>query len=209
MVRLVSLEQDQGAGKRERTKAANRKAILDAAMDVFGELGYDAASVRDIVRRTDLATGTFYNYFPDKESVLRALLEDVATEVRARVRRARLSGSTAEEFIAGGFRAYYEFLAEDRHLFEVLRRNAGTIRAMFDEPVLGAGTDELADDIRTGVAAGHLPDVDAEWLAAAMIGAGFEIGVRMLEREPLDVDGAVEFVSALFVGGLAELGRRS
>lgn len=205
----VTLEQDQRAGKRERTKAANRQAILDAAMDVFGELGYGAASVRDIVRRTDLATGTFYNYFPDKESVLRALLEEVATEVRARVRRARLSGSSAEEFIAGGFRAYYEFLAEDRRLFEVLRRNAGTIRAMFDEPVLGAGTDELADDIRAGIAAGHLPAVDAEWLAGAMIGAGFEVGVRMLEREPLDVDGAVDFVSALFVGGLGELGRRA
>lgn len=207
-MRGVTLEQDQRAGKRERTKAANRQAILDAATDVFGELGYGAASVRDIVRRTDLATGTFYNYFPDKESVLRALLEEVATEVRARVRRARLSGASAEEFIAGGFRAYYEFLAEDRRLFEVLRRNAGTIRAMFDEPVLGAGTDELVDDIRAGIAAGHLPDVDAEWLAAAMIGAGFEVGVRMLEREPLDVEGAVDFVSALFVGGLGELGRR-
>ena len=32
----------------------------------------------------------------------------------------------AEDFIAGGFRAYYEFLAEDRRLFEVLRRNAGS-----------------------------------------------------------------------------------
>jgi hypothetical protein len=42
-----------------------------------------------------------------------------------------------------------------------------------------------------------------------MIGAGFEVGVRMLEREPLDVEGAVDFVSALFVGGLGELGRRA
>jgi len=55
------------ASKRERTKASNRAAILEAARDVFAELGYDAATVRDIVRRTDLASGTFYNYFPDKE----------------------------------------------------------------------------------------------------------------------------------------------
>lgn len=204
----MSVEEGARAGKRERTKAANRQAILDAATDVFGELGYGAASIRDIVRRTDLATGTFYNYFPDKESVLRALLDDVAREIRERVRAARLSADTPEAFIKGGFRAYYEFLAEDRRLFEVLRRNAGTIRAMFDEPVLGAGTEELAADIRTGIEAGHLPDVDADLLAAAMFGAGFEIGVRMLEREPLDVDAAVDFVSGLFVGGLTELGRR-
>jgi len=196
------------SGKRERTKAANRQSILDAATDVFAELGYGAATVRDIVRGTDLATGTFYNYFPDKESVLRALLDEVSGEVRVRVREARLQGSSLEEFIANGFRAYYGFLAEDRRLFAVLQRNAGTIRSMFDEPVLGAGTDELAQDIRTGIAAGHLPDIDADALAVAMIGAGFEVGVRMLQGEPPDVERAVEFISALFIGGVQELGRR-
>ena len=50
------------AGRRARTKARNREAILAAARQVFAELGYEAASVRDIIRRTDLASGTFYNY---------------------------------------------------------------------------------------------------------------------------------------------------
>ena len=62
-----------GRGKRERNKAQNRAAILDAARDVFTELGYDASTVRDVIRRTRLGSGTFYNYFPDKESVFRAL----------------------------------------------------------------------------------------------------------------------------------------
>ena len=52
---------EAASGKREATKAANRLAILVAGRSVFGELGYGAASVRDIVRHTDLATGTFYN----------------------------------------------------------------------------------------------------------------------------------------------------
>ena len=102
-----------GVGKRERTKAANREAILVAARRVFSDLGYGAASVRDIVRETDLATGTFYNYFPDKESVLRALVDEITGEARARVRAARTAATTLEGFVAGGFRAYFEFLAED------------------------------------------------------------------------------------------------
>jgi AcrR family transcriptional regulator len=57
------------AGRRERTKAANRASILDAAREVFAEHGYEAASVRDIIRGTDLASGTFYNYFPDKDAI--------------------------------------------------------------------------------------------------------------------------------------------
>jgi AcrR family transcriptional regulator len=75
------------AGKRERTKRANREALLAAAREVFSDIGYGAASVRDIVRGTDLASGTFYNYFPDKESVLRALVDEIAFGRRARPRR--------------------------------------------------------------------------------------------------------------------------
>src|SRR5262249_45547626 len=65
-------------GKRERTKAANRTAILAAARKVFAQLGYEAATVRDIIRGTDLASGTFYNYFRSKEEVFEALADDGA-----------------------------------------------------------------------------------------------------------------------------------
>jgi AcrR family transcriptional regulator len=85
-------------GKRERTKQANRAAILEAAREVFSDIGYGAATVRDVIRRTDLAAGTFYNYFPDKESVFRALIEDAAEEARVHVRAARRAGRTFEEF---------------------------------------------------------------------------------------------------------------
>jgi len=192
-------------GKREATKAANRAAILAAAREVFARDGFRAASVRDIVRRTDLATGTFYNYFPDKESVLHAILDEAATEARSRIRAARQAATSVESFVENGFRAYYSFLADDREVFALMRRNSGTIRAMFDEPALGAGTDELEEDLRAGIAAGALPDMDVEYMARAMVGAGFEIGVLMLERDPPDVEGAVAFVTALFLAGIERL----
>src|SRR3954467_7845659 len=97
------------AGRREATKHANRSAILDAAREVFADLGYGAATVRDIVRGTDLATGTFYNYFPDKEAVFRALLEDSAKEVREVVRAARREARDVESFVRNGYRAYFGF----------------------------------------------------------------------------------------------------
>ena len=84
-----------------------------------------------------------------------------------------------------------------------MRRNAGTIRALFDTPALGAGTDELEDDLRSAIAAGVIPRHDARYMAAAMVGGGFEIAVRMLESDPPDVEGAVNFATSLFVGGLA------
>ena len=192
-------------GRREATKQANRAAILAAAQEVFGEIGYGAASVRDIVRRTDLATGTFYNYFPDKESVLRALVDAVAVEARRRVRAARQDATSLQEFVEEGFRAYFAFIVEDPVTFALMRRNAGTIRAMFDEPALGAGIDELRADLDAGVAAGAIPPHDTELMAAAMVGTGIEVGVKMVEGDG-DVEAAVRFVTSLFIGGLARLG---
>ena len=195
-----------GLGKRERTKAANREAILVAARRVFSNIGYGAASVRDVVRETDLATGTFYNYFPDKEAVLRALVDEITVEARARVRAARMAATTLEGFVAGGYRAYFEFLAEDPDTVALMRRNSGTIRAMFDEPALGAGIDELRADLETAVTMGRIPPHDADLMAMAMVGAGVEIGLHMVERDPPVVERAVAFVTDVFLGAFERIG---
>jgi AcrR family transcriptional regulator len=189
-------------GRRERTKAANRAAILEAALEVFGELGYDAASVRDVIRRTDLASGTFYNYFPDKAAIFRALVEQTGDEARRRVRSARARARTAREFVEGGFRAYFEFIVEDPATFAFLRRNAGSIPEFFGDRVVPQGTDELAEDLRAAMARGELPEVDVDYCAHAMIAVGLELGTRLIERDPPDVEGATRFATELFLGGM-------
>ena len=195
------------AGKRERTKAANREAILAAARDVFSDIGFGAASVRDIVRRTDLASGTFYNYFPDKESVLRALVDEIAVEARARVRTARAAATSLEAFVADGYRAYFEFLARDPSTVALMRRNAGTIRTLFDEPALCPGIAELRVDLEAGVAAGALPPHDTALTASAMVGAAVEVGIAMVADDPIDVERAVACVTSIFVGAFEHMRR--
>jgi AcrR family transcriptional regulator len=202
----VSVAADRHGGRRAATKAANRAAILDAARAVFAELGFGGASVRDVIRRTELASGTFYNYFPDKESLFRAVLEASAEKVRARVRAARRDARSLEEFVDAGYREYFTFLADDPEAFALMRRNSGTIRAMFDEPIFGAGIDELAADLRTAMKIGIVPQIDADYMAAAMVGAALEIGVAMVRREPPDVEGATRFATSVFLGGIEHLG---
>src|ERR1044071_2209561 len=87
-------------GKREQTKLQNRELILAAARQVFAELGFGATTVRDIIRATPLASGTFYNYFKSKEEVYQALRDEEALAVRPRLARARAAAGDAQEFIA-------------------------------------------------------------------------------------------------------------
>jgi hypothetical protein len=87
-----------------------------------------------------------------------------------------------------------------------MRRNLDTLRTQFGDAVLPAGTDELAEDLRAGMAAGQLPAIDVDYCAHAMIAVGLELGSRLAERTPPDVEGATAFASALFLGAL-ERGR--
>jgi AcrR family transcriptional regulator len=198
----------QLGGKREQTKLQNRAAIIDAAREVFAELGYDAAGVRDVIRRTQLASGTFYNYFPDKEAVFRAVLDQSAQEVRRRLRAVRASARSLEEFVGDAYRAWFSFLVEDRLMFELMKRNAGPIRALFGDPILGAGVDDLLEDLSAAIKRGDVPPLDADYMAGAMAGVALELGVRMADRDPADVDGAARFATQLFLGGIARMSRR-
>src|SRR3954451_24231449 len=102
-----------GGGRRERTKERNSAAILAAARDAFASAGYGGTAVRDIVRRTDLSPGTFYNYFPDKESIFLALIEESTARVRAVLRDARREASSLEEFVCGAYRAFFSAIVDD------------------------------------------------------------------------------------------------
>ena len=99
------------------------------------------------------------------------------------MRAARRSAGTAEEFVEGGYRAFFEFIVEDPERFAFMRRNLDTLRDRFGDAVLPAGTEELAEDLRAAIAAGHLPPVDVEYCAHAMIAVGLELGTRLAERD--------------------------
>ncbi|HEX2559311.1 TetR/AcrR family transcriptional regulator [Phenylobacterium sp.] len=193
------------AGKREQTKLQNRAAILDAAREVFGELGYEAATVRDIIRRTGLAAGTFYNYYRSKEEVFAALAEEGARKFQPILKAERVKARDFETFVRGAIRAYYRFLA-DEHANWIARRPPEE-----PHPHLRSETPEgqavfaevraaIVEESRRGGPAG-----DPDYLAAACIAIAREVGEKMLQRRPIDTEGAAEFAMAMILGGARSL----
>ncbi len=66
-------------GRRDRRKLAIRAALLDATRSLLASRSMDALSIDDIVECADVARGTFYNYFRDKD----ALERELASRTRA------------------------------------------------------------------------------------------------------------------------------
>jgi AcrR family transcriptional regulator len=72
-------------GYRGLRQTPNRKALLAAAEELFGDSGLSAVSVDDIVARAGVAKGTFYNHFRDKEDVAAQVALAVRHEIRDRI----------------------------------------------------------------------------------------------------------------------------
>ena len=199
----ISRTKPRNAGKRAETRERNRRIILDAGRRVFAEIGYAAATVRDIVRATPLASGTFYNYFSSKEEVFQAIRDETASALRPILREARASAETLEAFVAGTFRTFFAHIAENRAGLTGVPRHAGHVQV--DAPEVLAGLDELKEDLEAAVARGLIPRIDATFLSAAMVGIAFELAEAMQKREPVDPEAATRFATALITGGIAGL----
>lgn len=196
-------------GKRERTKIENRHTILEAARRVFAELGYGATTVRDIVRATPLASGTFYNYFKSKEEIFQAIQDESALRIRPRLKEERARAESIETFISGTFRTFFEYVESDQHSFRAIRRHSDALRVRMDTPEMIAGFEELREDLEAAIARGMLPPVDTDYLMAAFVGVAFEIAERMLRRDDTDPASAAEFATALLLGGVRNLPHRA
>src|SRR6476620_1379432 len=116
-------------------RAQGRKTmrkLLDAGMRVFGERGFHAARVDDIVRAARTSHGTFYLYFANKEELLRALAIQCAQEMGA------LAGGLGE-------------VTRDHEGAAELRRFLGTFFSTYARfgPVLRAWMEGNIDDVET------------------------------------------------------------
>ncbi len=195
-------------GKREETKRANRCAILAAARSVFGEMGYEAASVRDIIRRTTLSVGAFYNYYKSKEEVYEALASDGARRFKPILRAEYEKASDFDSFLRAAITAYFRFSLEEHEAWQVMRpegeRSHPHVRV--EGPEQKAVFEEVRAVISDGIARGMAPRVDADYLAAAAIGVAREVCERMLERRPnIDLEGSIAFAHQMIQGGVKAL----
>lgn len=211
MATQVDTEQSERSGRREQNKAENRAALLKAARTVFAEIGYNAAGVRDIVRRTDLASGTFYNYFKDKQEIFSAVIAEMSAELLAHQRqgKSRATAATAEEFLRRHCSVYFHFVAEDPEILAFGRNNVTPIRNLINTPDLRVLADAFRHDVESAVARGALPNVDIDYMLAAISGVVFEISVVMTLRDPVDPDGATEFATRVLLGGLDTLPKKA
>src|ERR671937_1935556 len=140
---------------------ATRARLIEAAEQIFAELGYHDASIVKITEAAGVAQGTFYLYFQSKKEIFDELVRDLNRRVRHAMKEASAQGETRLEAELLGFGAYFRFTAEHTALYRIIRQ------AEFVSPeMLHYHYEKLAEGyvegLRESMAKGEIGDIEPE-----------------------------------------------
>ncbi len=158
-----------GSGLRERNRAEVHARLVEAALALFAEQGFDGTTVDAITERAGVSRRTWFRYFPAKEDVVLARRVDQLTRFRA-----LLAEAPADERAFDVVRRAFAALAAEYH---ALRRRILAERALFasapsllarDLEIDRAFEEAIADTMARGSAPGGARR--ARLCAAAVMG---------------------------------------
>jgi len=140
-----------------RTPTRTRRAILDTGRSLLARRPLEEISIDDIADAADVARASFYNHFPNKESVAEEICEDVRSSIAQRIADLNQHEPDPVLRICRGFCVVLWFgfshRSESIALTRVMPRTVA-----FDAPI-----NKLArEDIRLGLASGDFRGIDAD-----------------------------------------------
>lgn len=120
----VVAQKSRSGGKRLETSETIRAALLRAAEEVVGEIGYANASVALITQKAGVGQGTFYNYFASRQEILEALLPALGKDMFTHIKKSALGGRSFSELEDRSFRGFFDFLDRTPHFFRILNESS-------------------------------------------------------------------------------------
>src|SRR5215475_506841 len=196
---------------------SRRSQILEAALKVWVRDGFHAAPVEAIAREAGLGKGTIYLYFPNKEAILRAAIDQFSLLPVIGESVGKLAEIPPEQAIPAFLALAWQRLKEHAPMFRAVLSAAGVVRPenarLFFERIVLPGNQIVAAYLDHCVERGALRPMDTFVAARALLGSlvTFLLSQELLggaELRPIADAAIVETISDLFLRGALAPGRR-
>ena len=179
--------------------------LLRAATAVFGERGFNKASVSAICRRAGVAQGTFYRYFQNKEDIYLGLVGQLERRLRRALRTAASGGS--REALLRIFENLLAGIRRNRELYQIFRE-AEFVRMEVPQRFYHDLAQIFKATIAMGQDAGVFREIEPEVAAFAVLGIAEFLAMRYLLWEAGELDPkALHAARTLILSGIDPDGR--
>lgn len=195
------------------TPEQRKSQILEAAKKLFSKKGYYKTQIADIVESTNIARGTIYNYFKNKDDIFITLLEDYCRSWQQSLDRDRvdLTTITPRDFLKTRISRTLNFFAGDPYLTNIILRvgiglpgGAEISIRRFEETILNV----ISNYLRLGIRAGSIKeDLNIEITSNLLCGAILHIaycyfGPDNKKRDPADISRLSEEITDVISNGI-------
>src|SRR3989442_5926687 len=171
--------------RQERDREAVRRAILDAARDLFVSEGYDNVSIRKIAERIEYSPAALYGYFPSKDDIFFALAEEgfrLLGDPGVGEAHERLQNLPPLERVRAVFRRLYEFSRDQPEYFALMfvDRSVPRISREYERFAFAREMKQhIVEDLQASIDAGELPKTLSPHVAVRVLMVGI-LGVAVL-----------------------------
>lgn len=200
----------------ETKRSSIRGTILDAAKGIVEEEGFEGLSIRKVAKEVGYTPGSIYQYFDNKEGLLRALIQSGYQAIMASTMKPLDPGLSIREAIIARFKAYTKAALRSPEYYKavmlsedpMVQSMTHVLSATHEEPPKGLKM--LISLLEKGVEEGVFKPVDTRNTAQVLWTANFGLTLRLIIEKP-DMDEKtiktlVDTELKLFLDGLERKG---
>lgn len=170
-------------GRHARKRRATEERLLDAALTVFLERGYDGTTTGEIARAADVAAGTFYLHFRDKRAAYDQLCLRAAHELLTQWRGALKPGRPMVESVVLALRLTADYWRADTQRAQLLLEGGPSLGSVGHLRLVHDIAAVLATNASDGSPSAGAIERQAHACALVGLGMSIELG-RLIVAQP-------------------------
>ena len=192
--------------KRQLNKKRNREIFISAAKDIFTKMGVDKSSIRQITKITNLGSGTFYNYFRNKNSVFIVINERFVQEFSEFFMKEIEKADTFERIIKIAFKSWFSWILSDEKKYLFIKNNKNYLLDIKWQKKNSKEYILLQDKIFKFILEiskkTKFPNNDISLMITSVIAVAVSLGEEILLNDEIQLEHVTDFATKLFLKGL-------
>jgi len=185
-----------------------KKEIIKAAREVFAENSYQGTSIKSLAQKAKIATGTFYLYFSNKETLINMIVDELFEELLNSIKDERAKFSDGFDKLKASMDACIKLFVKEKNMAKILLVQVPSLNNAFNAKLIEIENELIKltkEDLDELKSLGRLSGEDTMVSAMAFVGSFRQVIINWLrEGKPEDLEKAFDTLMEYNIRGLGQ-----
>jgi len=182
--------------------------IIKAAREVFAENSYQGTSIKALAQKAKIATGTFYLYFTNKESLINMIVDEIFQELLASIKNERAKFTDGFDKLEASMAACVKLFAKEKNMAKILLVQVPSVNNAFNAKLIEIENELIKltkEDLDELTSLGQLSGQDTLVSAMAFVGSFRQVIINWLrDGKPENLEEAFDTLMKYNIRGLGK-----